>query len=126
MSFHIIGTGSALPERCITNDDLSQFLDTTDEWIFTRTGIKERRVCTFETLDDLACAASLRALEAADVTASELDLIVCATSSFTSSFPFRSARLSAPAASRLPASENLSPGQKLSRHGEQASAPQCK
>lgn len=81
MSFHIIGTGSALPERCITNDDLSQFLDTTDEWIFTRTGIKERRVCTFETLDDLACAASLRALEAADVTASELDLIVCATTS---------------------------------------------
>lgn len=81
MSFHITGTGSALPERCITNDDLSQFLDTTDEWIFTRTGIKERRVCTVETLDDLACAASLRALEAAGISVSELDLIVCATTS---------------------------------------------
>lgn len=81
MSFHIIGTGSALPERRITNDDLSTFLDTTDEWIFTRTGIKERRVCTVETLDDLAAAASLRALEAAGITAEELDLIVCSTTS---------------------------------------------
>lgn len=59
----ILGTGSALPERVVTNDDLSDFLDTSDEWIFTRTGIKERRICTEETLDDLAMEASHRALD---------------------------------------------------------------
>ncbi len=81
MAFRIIGTGSALPEQRITNDDLSRFLDTTDEWIFSRTGIRERRVCTDETLDDLAAAASERALAAAGLTAADLDLIVCATTS---------------------------------------------
>ncbi len=81
MAFHIIGTGSALPEQRITNDDLSRFLDTTDEWIFSRTGIRERRVCTHETLDDLAVAASERALAAAGLAATDLDLIVCATTS---------------------------------------------
>ena len=59
----VLGTGSALPKRVVTNDDLSDFLDTSDEWIFTRTGIKERRICTEETLDDLAMEASHRALD---------------------------------------------------------------
>lgn len=81
MSFRIIGTGSALPARSVTNDDLSRFLDTSDEWIFTRTGIKERRICTTETLDELAVAASGRALEAAGIRAADLDLIVCSTTS---------------------------------------------
>jgi 3-oxoacyl-[acyl-carrier-protein] synthase-3 len=79
MSFHIMGTGSCLPARQVTNDELSAFLDTSDEWIVTRTGIHSRPVCTTETLDDLAVTASLRALESAGVEASELDLIVCAT-----------------------------------------------
>lgn len=79
MSFRILGTGSALPERVVTNDDLSDFLDTSDEWIFTRTGIKERRICTEETLDDLAMEASRRALDMAGVAAGDLDLIVCST-----------------------------------------------
>ena len=65
MSFRILGTGSALPERVVTTDDLSDFLVTSDEWIFTRTGIKERRICTEETLDDLAMEASRRALDMA-------------------------------------------------------------
>lgn len=79
MSFRILGTGSALPERVVTNDDLSDFLDTSDEWIFTRTGIKERRICTEETPDDLAIEASRRALDMAGVAAGDLDLIVCST-----------------------------------------------
>lgn len=81
MGFRILGTGSALPERAVTNDDLSEFLDTSDEWIGTRTGIRSRRICTTETLDDLSTAACERALEAAGVSAAELDLIVCSTTS---------------------------------------------
>ena len=79
MSFQILGTGSALPARSVSNDELSGFLDTSDEWIFSRTGIKSRRVCTTETLDDLAVDASRRALEASGVDASELDLVICST-----------------------------------------------
>lgn len=79
MPFRIVGTGSALPERVVTNDELSTFLDTSDEWIRTRTGIRERRVVSEESLTDLACAASRRALEAAGVAAEDLDLIVCST-----------------------------------------------
>lgn len=74
-----MGTGSALPERVVTNAELSQFLDTSDEWIRARTGIAERHVCTTESLDGLAAAAARRALESAGVDAGELDLIVCTT-----------------------------------------------
>lgn len=81
MGFRVLGTGSALPARSVTNDDLSEFLDTSDEWISTRTGISSRRICTTETLDELAVEASRRALEAAGVTAEQLDLIVCSTTS---------------------------------------------
>ena len=56
MSFQILGTGSALPARSVSNEELSGFLDTSDEWIFSRTGIKSRRVCTTETLDDLGAS----------------------------------------------------------------------
>lgn len=79
MAYTIVGTGSALPARSVTNDELSAFLDTSDEWIRTRTGIRERRVCTTESLDQLAEEASRRALADAGVDASELDLIVCST-----------------------------------------------
>ena len=79
MGFTILGTGSALPKRSVSNDELSGFLDTSDEWIFTRTGIKSRHVCTTESLDDLAVAASEQALQASGIDASQLDLIVCST-----------------------------------------------
>lgn len=81
VGFRILGTGSALPARSVTNDELSEFLDTSDEWISTRTGISERRICTTETLDDLALSASRRALEAAGVTPDQLDLLICSTTS---------------------------------------------
>lgn len=79
MSFHIMGTGSCLPERQVTNDELSAFLDTDDEWISTRTGIHSRPVCTTETLDDLALGAARRALESAGIAPADLDYIVCTT-----------------------------------------------
>lgn len=79
MGFTILGTGLSLPERSVSNDELSEFLDTSDEWIFTRTGIKSRHVCTTESLDDLAVAASEQALQTSGIDASQLDLIVCST-----------------------------------------------
>ena len=81
MSFHIMGTGSALPARVVTNEDLSQFLDTSDEWIVERTGIRTRHVCVTEELDELAAEAARAALADAGVSAEELDLIVGTTCS---------------------------------------------
>ena len=76
-----LGTGFAVPDRVVTNDDLSRMMDTSDEWIRTRTGIQERRwVRQGETGVDLALAATRRALEMADVSASSVDAIVYATS----------------------------------------------
>lgn len=76
----IIGTGSYMPERVLTNDELTKIVDTSDEWITTRTGIKERRIAAEnETTSDMASAAARRALEMAGVSAAELDLIVVAT-----------------------------------------------
>lgn len=79
MSFAIWGTGSALPEKVVTNTDLSAFLDTSDEWIVSRTGIRERRVLTHETLTDLAVRAAQHALDASGTLAKDLTLILCAT-----------------------------------------------
>lgn len=75
----IIGTGSALPTRVVTNQDLTNFLDTSDEWISTRTGILERRVISSETLDQLAARAAAQALVNAGVAPEEIDFILCST-----------------------------------------------
>jgi 3-oxoacyl-[acyl-carrier-protein] synthase-3 len=75
-----LGTGFAVPDRVVTNDELSQMMDTSDEWIRTRTGIQQRRwVREGETGVDLALAATRRALEMADEPASSVDAIVYAT-----------------------------------------------
>ena len=79
MAFYIAGTGSALPEKVVTNDDLAEFLETSDEWIYTRTGIHKRHVLTHEKLNDLAILSAKRALEDANVKGEEVDLILCAT-----------------------------------------------
>ena len=55
MSFRILGTGRALPEYVMTNDEMSTIVDTSDEWIRTRTGIAQRRVCTTESIGDWRC-----------------------------------------------------------------------
>jgi len=74
----IIGTGSALPALAVTNDMLSEFLDTNHEWIFTRTGIAQRRIISNETLVELSVSAAQSALENAKLKAEDLDLIICA------------------------------------------------
>ncbi|MGE4545888.1 MAG: beta-ketoacyl-ACP synthase III [Pedobacter sp.] len=76
----ITGTGSYLPEKVLTNADLEQLVDTTDEWIWTRTGIRERRIATDgEHTSDLATEAARRAMSMAGVAADEIDLIIVAT-----------------------------------------------
>ncbi len=76
----ILGTGSFVPERVLSNNDLEKILDTNDEWIFKRTGIRERRIAAPDVnASDLAKEASLRAMEMAAVSAKELDLIVMTT-----------------------------------------------
>lgn len=73
----IIGTGSSLPKKIVTNDMLSQFLDTSDEWITTRTGVKSRHVISDERLEELAIDAAKKALSDSGLSASELDFIIC-------------------------------------------------
>src|SRR5262245_44759314 len=76
----IIGTGSYVPEHIMTNADLEKLVETSDEWITSRTGIKERRVAGEEEhTSDLAAKAALSALENAGITAEEIDLILVAT-----------------------------------------------
>lgn len=79
MSFTILGTGSALPARAVTNDDLSKFLDTSDEWISTRTGIRTRHVLTTETVTELTVRAARNALEMSGTSPEALDCIICPT-----------------------------------------------
>ncbi len=84
----IAGTGSQLPERVMTNKDLEQFMDTSDEWIRDRTGIRERRVISAgETTASLALAACRKALEAAQVDPQEIDLFVLGTTTPDLIFP---------------------------------------
>jgi 3-oxoacyl-[acyl-carrier-protein] synthase-3 len=76
----IRGTGSYVPTHVMTNFDLEKILDTNDEWIYKRTGIKERRIAARdEDASDLAKEASLKAMEMAGISAQDLDLIIMAT-----------------------------------------------
>jgi len=76
----IIGTGSCLPDRVLTNHDLEKMVETSDEWIFTRTGIRERRmVAEGQCTSDLGAEAGRRALQAAGLTPDDLSLIITAT-----------------------------------------------
>ena len=81
MRARIIGTGSYLPESVLTNDDLSKIVDTSDEWISSRTGIRQRHLAVNENTVSMSTQAARRAMEEASVTAEELDLIIVATCS---------------------------------------------
>lgn len=84
----ILGTGSFLPEQVRSNADLEKMVDTTDQWIVERTGIKERRIAgADETVVTMSHQAAKRALEMAGVDASEIDMIVVGTTSAENSFP---------------------------------------
>jgi len=90
----ITGLGSHVPERVLTNDELSTIVETSDEWIMERTGIRERRIAApDEALTDLALPAAREALEQARVVAKDIDLLVCATVTPDMMFPTSSALL---------------------------------
>src|SRR6266480_683836 len=90
----ITGLGAYAPDRVLTNDELSTLVDTSDEWILERTGIRERRIAApEEALTDLALPAARTALAQAGVDASELDLLLCATVTPDMMFPTSSALL---------------------------------
>ena len=73
----IIGTGSSLPRKIVTNDMLSEFLETSDEWITTRTGVRSRHVISDERLEDMAIEAAQKALMDSGLNAKDLDYILC-------------------------------------------------
>lgn len=80
MGIRIAGTGSYLPEKVLTNKDLEKMVDTSDEWIVSRTGIRERRICSDnEAASDLGIKAAQRALEDANVKVEDVDLLIVAT-----------------------------------------------
>lgn len=79
MSFKILGTGSYAPEHVVTNDDLSALVDTNDEWITQRIGVRSRHISETETNVDMAVKAAERALGKRGVAADELDLIIATT-----------------------------------------------
>lgn len=88
MFSRIIGTGSYFPEEIRSNRDLEKMVDTTDEWITDRTGIKERRIIgADETVSTMGVEASKKALEMADIDPETIDLIICGTTSAPNSFP---------------------------------------
>ncbi len=84
----IVGTGGYLPERILTNAELESMVDTTDEWIVTRTGIRQRHIAAEnEYTSDLAFQAALKAIDAAGIAAAEIDLIIVATTTPDRVFP---------------------------------------
>ena len=92
----IAGCGAYLPERVLTNDQLSELIDTSDEWIVARTGIRERRIATDgEKTSDLALEAARRTLDNAGASADDVDLIVLATSTPDQTFPATAATVQA-------------------------------
>jgi len=87
---HIVGTGSSMPERVLSNKDMESIVDTTDEWITRRSGIKERRISStgrHESTTDMATKASLEALEMAGIAAEKLDMMVVGTVTADRQFP---------------------------------------
>ncbi|WP_080847250.1 beta-ketoacyl-ACP synthase III [Cytobacillus gottheilii] len=88
MNAGVLGLGRALPEKILTNSDLEKMVDTSDEWIRTRTGIRERRIADDQTdTSDLAYQSAVEALKNANITAEEVDLILVATVTPDQPFP---------------------------------------
>ena len=87
-SIVVTGTGSYVPEKCLTNDDMAKIVDTSDEWIYGRSGIKRRHIAAEgEATSDMALKASKRALESAGLRADEIDLVVLTTVNPDMMFP---------------------------------------
>jgi 3-oxoacyl-[acyl-carrier-protein] synthase-3 len=100
----IIGHGSYLPTKILTNKDLESTLDTTDEWIFSRTGIKERHIADDnETTSDLAYMAAMEAIKFAEINANDIDLIILATTTPDKIFPSTACTVQAKLGIKCPA-----------------------
>lgn len=95
MSIRFLGTGAYVPEKILTNDDLSRMVDTSDEWITQRVGVKTRHISVNQSASDMGVLAARSALENAGITAEQLDLIVGATVSADSICPSMAARVQA-------------------------------
>src|SRR5579862_5615178 len=105
----IAGTGSAVPEKPLTNDDLSKMVETNDEWIVQRTGIRERRIAgEGETTASLGIAAARKALASAELIPSEIDLVICATITPEMVFPSTACFISAGLGMAGPAAFDIS------------------
>jgi 3-oxoacyl-[acyl-carrier-protein] synthase-3 len=107
----ITGLGARVPERVMTNDELSTMMETSDEWIVERTGIRERRIAApGEALSDLALPAAREALEAAGIEASDLDLVIVATVTPDMAFPATGAIIADQLGAKDAAAYDLSAG----------------
>src|ERR687888_959695 len=107
----ITGLGCKVPDRVVTNDELAQHVDTSDEWIRERTGIRERRMASEEeALSDLALPAAREALERAGIDGSEIDLLIVATVTPDMAFPSTAALLADTLGARDAAAYDLSAG----------------
>jgi 3-oxoacyl-[acyl-carrier-protein] synthase-3 len=107
----ITGLGCRVPERVVTNDELSQYVETSDEWIRERTGIRERRIASeSEALSDLALPAARTALEQAGVEGKDIDLVIVATVTPDMSFPSTGALIADALGCRDAAAYDLSSG----------------
>ena len=90
----LLGTGYKLPAKVLTNDDLSKMVDTNDEWISTRTGIRSRHIAAAgETTGDLSYDAALMAIKNAGIRNEEIDFIIVATITGDNTFPATAAKL---------------------------------
>lgn len=87
MGLYIISTGKALPKKCVSNEDFTKLVDTSDEWIRTRTGIRSRYKCEDESNTDLAVAAAREALKKSDIDKNEIGAVIVATSTADYAFP---------------------------------------
>ncbi len=91
---HIVGWGSYLPDKILTNNEIAETIETTHEWIYSRTGIVERRIAgKQETTATMAFEAAARALTVADIRPSQIDLIIVATSTPEYIFPSTACRV---------------------------------
>jgi 3-oxoacyl-[acyl-carrier-protein] synthase III len=111
MRGRIVGTGMSVPARVVTNADLERMVDTTDEWIFTRSGIRERRIAEpEESLSSFALPAARAALDMAGVPGGEVDLVICATVTPDMPFPATSNLIQDKIGARRAASFDLAAG----------------
>ena len=110
-SISITGLGSKVPDRIVTNDELAQYVDTTNEWILERTGIRERRMASKEqALSDVALPACVDALAQAGVEGKDVDLLIVATVTPDMAFPSTAALLADKLGAAAAAAYDLSAG----------------